>query len=1037
MDGLAMLLLIALAYPFVAAWLVGLRRTSRIEALEQQVAALRDQLQQIYQPLPVTPTPRPVKAAVPKPAPQAPDPSAVRAPPPTPHRVEKSPGETPPKRAILPEPAPAPPPRWLIAAKTWVMTGNPVAKLGLVILFIGIAFLLKYVAATVTIPIELRLAAVVLADLGLLAWGWRLRLKRREIGLPVQGTAIAILMLVIFSASQRYDLIPTGLAFGVLVSLMIFTCLLAVLQEAPWLAAFGITGGFACPVLLSTGHGSHIALFSYYAMLNAGVFALAVKRSWHQLNLLGFVFTFGVAGVWGGLRYTPEHYWSAQAFLILFFLCYSAIPLVFAGRKTTRLQDYVDVLLVMGTPLLTFGFQVGLVKDMSFGLAFSALGLGGFYLVVGTILWRVGKQRWRMLVKTFAVFGAIFGTLTIPFAFDARWTSAAWALEGFGFVWFGLQHRRRAIWVCGLLLQVAAWISFIPAVSRLDRDGALAAHIWLGFLLLAGSAYAIAVVMRKPGGDEQDLSPLADTALGLAAAWLLAGCWTEAALRLSGGALANWLVAGAMFTGILMFAVSRRMAWPLARQLVLAAQIAGAIGLIVVGAPGLSLTSMIDAQSDTPLPGLVMLAVAALATSRTLHRAKPAEETSQLASTMLLSSVIWWICAMNIVASRAVDYVPDALGSDYSRWLALYTLGIVSTSIACVRYAPRLAWPQLRWIALATWGALGFITLHTLVRLYGAHMMPDAAVWIAWAIAWAGSEQAMLRWGTAGSTLNQATLKLLHTVRTGGPWLALWPTGAILIDRWLATPTDSMLTGQDSWVWDAAWSNYLPTWAMMLAIIVLLRRSMSSGWPTVPVPEWYRTTLVPVGTLLLMLPVALWNLGHDGAMAPLPYLPLLNPLDLTTGFVLMLSVRASHQLDDSALPHPQRRHKLKVAGVLAVWLWLNLMLLRSAAHYLDLDYRLADLAASNAVQALLSLVWSASACVLMRVAARKAARRIWWGGALLLGIVVAKLFLIDLASGGSIARVVSFVGVGLLLLLVGYLAPYPKTARGAATAAPA
>jgi uncharacterized membrane protein len=128
---------------------------------------------------------------------------------------------------------------------------------------------------------------------------------------------------------------------------------------------------------------------------------------------------------------------------------------------------------------------------------------------------------------------------------------------------------------------------------------------------------------------------------------------------------------------------------------------------------------------------------------------------------------------------------------------------------------------------------------------------------------------------------------------------------------------------------------------------------------------------------------------------------------------------------------------LKVAGVFAAWFWLNLILLRSAAHYLGIDYRFADLAASNTVQALLSLVWAASAFVLMRIAARTATRRLWWGGALLLGIVVAKLFLIDLASGGSIALVVSFVGVGLLLLLVGYLAPYPKATQDGATTAPA
>jgi uncharacterized membrane protein len=69
----------------------------------------------------------------------------------------------------------------------------------------------------------------------------------------------------------------------------------------------------------------------------------------------------------------------------------------------------------------------------------------------------------------------------------------------------------------------------------------------------------------------------------------------------------------------------------------------------------------------------------------------------------------------------------------------------------------------------------------------------------------------------------------------------------------------------------------------------------------------------------------------------------------------------------------------------------------------------------------------------MRYAAQRAMRRTWGTGALLLCIVVGKLFAVDLANGGSMARVVSFVGVGLLMLLIGYVAPYPKVAEGAAS----
>lgn len=945
---------------------------------------------------------------------------------------------------LVPDPYLESPPRWLIAAKTWLLTGNLVAKLGLVILFIGIGFLLKYAAANLTIPIELRLAAVVLADFGLLAWGWRMRLTRRELALPIQGTAIAILMLVIFSAYQLYALIPSGLAFALLVSLTAFTCLLAVLQEAPWLAAFGITGGFASPVLLASGEGgSHIALFTYYALLNAGVFALAFMRSWHPLNLLGFVFTFIIGAAWGGLRYTPEHYWSAQAFLILFFLCYVAIPLAFATRDRTRMKDYVDITLVLGTPLLAFGFQVGLVKDMPFGLAFTALGLGWFYLALGISLWRSGQERLRLMVETFAVVGVIFGTFAVPFALDARWTSAAWAVEGAGFVWFGLRNRRQLALIFVLLLQAGAWVSFIAAAAGLTAQTALAANLWLGFLLLGASAFIIATDLRKHAGEDDCLPEIASVGLLLAAVALLGACWSEAVLRTAGGTLANWMVAGALFGAVLLYLVGVRMAWPLARRLAVAAQIAGAAAVGIVCAPGWSFTAMLEASCEQPLLGVSILAVAAFATSRMLQRADTGQSDSgqsgsSAASALLLWAGIWWFGpVLNIAVGRMVDYLPVELGNPYARWTFLYAVAVAVTAIAGVRLGPRLAWPQLRWLAAALWGMLIVVTAAILNMLYLRHTLPEAASWIAWATLWAGGEYAMLRWSAGGLEINRGMLKLLHAVRTGGPWLALWPTGAILIDGWLAGPADPLFAAHADWAIDAAWSNYLPSWIMMLALAFLLRRSLAGKWPSAPLREWYRAVVIPGGTVLMAMLVVAWNLRHNGAMAPLPYLPLLNPLDLTTGFVLMLWASALRQLADQAILYNALLHRLKIGAAIAAYAWFNLILLRSAAHYVGIDYRFDAFAASQFVQAMLSLVWSASALVLMRFSARRGMRRSWWCGASVLGVVVLKLFLVDLANGGSIARVVSFVGVGVLLLLIGYLAPYPKTAHGAPSPASA
>jgi uncharacterized membrane protein len=267
----------------------------------------------------------------------------------------------------------------------------------------------------------------------------------------------------------------------------------------------------------------------------------------------------------------------------------------------------------------------------------------------------------------------------------------------------------------------------------------------------------------------------------------------------------------------------------------------------------------------------------------------------------------------------------------------------------------------------------------------------------------------------------------VHAVRTAGPWLALWPAGAVLIEGWLVDGSNAdQLAAQGNWAIGSAWGNYLPTWAMMLVLGWLIRRSSAAAWPAAPLQDWYRRVLIPSGALLILLLAAVWNLGQDGAMAPLPYVPLLNPLDLSTGFALVLCVSAGRMLAGAPGQRAGLSQRLRIAGLCAAYAWFNLILLRSAARYLGIAYQLQDLAASQFVQAMLSLVWSASALVLMRYAARRAMRRTWASGAVLLGIVLAKLITVDMASSGSMARIVSFVGVGLLMVLVGYLAPYPK-----------
>ena len=339
--------------------------------------------------------------------------------------------------------------------------GNLMVRVGVVVLLFGFAFLVKYAAARDLVPLEIRLAAAFAAGIGLLLLGWRLRIDHFGYAVALQGGGIGVMYLTLFASARLFHMVPLTLTFGVMVGLVVFSGMLAVLQNAAAMAVLGAAGGFMAPVLLSTGSGSHVMLFSYYALLNAGIFGIAGFKAWRWLNLLGFVFTFGIGSAWGLQYYRPHHFATTEPFLILFFAFYLAISVFFALRQPPRLKGYVDGTLVFGMPLVVFSLQVGLVRNITYGLAFSAVAMGLIYTGLATALWRRRDQGLKALVEAFLALGVIFGSLAIPLALSGSWTAIAWSLEGAGLVWVGVRQNRWTARTFGLLLQVGSGAMFM------------------------------------------------------------------------------------------------------------------------------------------------------------------------------------------------------------------------------------------------------------------------------------------------------------------------------------------------------------------------------------------------------------------------------------------------------------------------------------------------------------------------------------------------------------------------------------------------
>ena len=762
-------------------------------------------------------------------------------------------------------------------ARQWLTTGNVPVKLGVIVSFFGVAFLLKYAVdhRLFNFPIEFRLVSVAAAAAVLLVIGWRLRERTRVYALSLQGGGLGILYLTTFAAFRLYGLIPPVFAFALLVALTIGGGALAVLQNARGLATLGAIGGFLAPVLVSTDTGNHVVLFSYYLVLNAMILGVAWYRPWRELNLIGFLFTFVIGGMWAWQRYEPGMYASTQPFVILFFLFYQGVAILFARRSAQAMRGIVDGTLVFGTLVLVFAMQSVMLRDTEFGLAYSALAAAIFYVTTATLLNRARSPNLRLLIETYLALAVAFGTLAIPLALDARWTSVSWALEGAALVWIGRRQDRVLARAAGVLLVIFSTIAFLDhGWQRLEGPPVLNGNL-LGGLLISMAAFFSARLLERASGR-----------------WVTLEVWIARAFVVLG--VAWWVASGAL-------------------------EIA-----------------------ERTRPGI-----------------HPAAMTAYFALSALLMAVI----------------------------------------------ARRLDWQMARGAAFVLLPLL--VIMFATYPLSGQHPFAEFG-WIAWPLAIA-VQLWMLR---------------QHAAALPGPTEVAHPVTAVLAALLLTVEIYWQLKQQTAGeVWPGSAASLVPGLMLLGAFWLRTKRI----WP---VAEFSRVYTIWACLALLTLQwilVAYLNLDTSGDPAPLPYLPIVNPVDLASIFALLCSwywLRVSGEAPSNAF--------IWLGGV--SFIVSTLALLRAVHHLGDVPWRMDPMFDSVLVQAALSIYWGMLAFIAMVFGARRANRWFWMTGAGLMGIVVAKLFLVELGNTGTVARIVSFIAIGGLLLVVGYLAPAPPRRSEAADA---
>jgi uncharacterized membrane protein len=746
--------------------------------------------------------------------------------------------------------------------------GNIFVRIGILILFFGVAFLLKYAAENSQIPIEVRFMGAAFGGLVLLVFGWRLREKKQIYALLLQGGGIGVIYITIFAAFRLADLLPPALTFVLLVFFSAFTVALAILQDSRALAIYAVLGGFLAPFLASSGSGNYIGLFSYYSVLNAAVFAVAWFRAWRALNLLGFIFTFGVFVLWAVFDYRDEFLYPGLGFLLLFFLMYSLIGVLYAMRQPERMTGLVDGTMVFGTPVIASGLLMLMLRDYDYGIAVACAAMGFYYIALARFAWRHIGEEFRLLAEAMLAIGVVFATLAIPYALDGHWSSAAWALEAAGILWVSIRQNRFYAQCFAVALQVGAGVLFY-----LRNIGDLGDSAWLNPAFLGGVFIAlgafISARMLYLQTDGFRLRPLHIPFYIWAMGWWLVSALVQIDEYVKHEVIALLLLFGATAAGLVYLDRLRQWNW-----------MPAAINAALL------------------LPMLMLISIYSLFNN---------------GHVLVTPDLYFWAAAL----------------------IANYWM---------ISRLETVDWPE--WINIAA---------HTGFVVFVALLLSLELVWIF-------------------DTEIDADGEGYYAI------FALMPLIALRLAQAARFPAIARLGGKLQLSIIGALSVFLFFWSLMI------------------------------------------NFTNSGDPSPLPYLPFLNPVDLAQIVFFLLLLGSLRLLQPSMAL--QRDHILIILAGL-VFVWLTAVLVRSMHHYLAIRFDMSDMLADSRLQTAISILWTLIGMAAMSFASRRLMRPLWIIGAALVGVVLIKMFFIDLGASGTVERIVSFLVVGSLLVATGYFSPIP------------
>jgi len=315
-------------------------------------------------------------------------------------------------------------------------------RIGIAAVLIGVSYFLKFAFENNWIGPVGRVAIGLIAGIAIVFWSERFRSKGYQaFSYSLKAVGIGTLYLSLWAAFQRYALIPSSVAFVMMLAVTASAAAMALAQDAQILAAFALTGGFSTPLLLSTGQNREVALFTYVAILDVATLVLVTFKPWRRLLVMSYAGTLLLYLGWYSEFYTRGQLGLTLGFATVFFAVFAIAPLItLQPENEAAFFASIPAILAFINAGVYFLQAYAMIEEVEkTNMAWFALSLAAVYIFLSRMVHARNLVTGATEILYFLHLAVAIGfiTIAIPIRLNAHWITIGWFVEAGILLWIG------------------------------------------------------------------------------------------------------------------------------------------------------------------------------------------------------------------------------------------------------------------------------------------------------------------------------------------------------------------------------------------------------------------------------------------------------------------------------------------------------------------------------------------------------------------------------------------------------------------------